>query len=149
MSKYMFYHPRLQAFTLLEALVALLVISGSCLLFQALTLLLFQDIRYQERASNQDWLLFTAHMEQEFLEAHFDAVSDHEIYLDQKGKGQKIAYWPKQAEIRKTGGRNQNQGSQTLLFGVQSMEVEERSGLVQLRAVLADGKEREWVYRVD
>lgn len=145
----MFYHPRLQAFTLLEALVALLVISGSCLLFQALTLLLFQDIRYQERASNQDWLLFTAHMEQEFLEAHFDAVSDHEIYLDQKGKGQKIAYWPKQAEIRKTGGRNQNQGSQTLLFGVQSMEVEERSGLVQLRAVLADGKERKWVYRVD
>ncbi len=149
MFKYIFCRPRLRAFTLLEALVALLVISGSCLLFQALTLLLFQDIRYQERASTQDWLLFTAHMEQELLAAHFDTVSDHEIYLDQKGKGQKIASWPKKKEIRKTGGRNQNQGSQTLLFGVESLEVEEQEGLIQLKVVLADEKEREWVYRVD
>ncbi|MBF0805879.1 MULTISPECIES: competence type IV pilus minor pilin ComGF [unclassified Streptococcus] len=149
MFKCMFCRPSLRAFTLLEAVVALLVISGSCLLFQALTLLLFQDIRYQERASTQDWLLFTAHLEQEFLEAQFDAVSDHEIYVDQQGKGQKIAYWPKKKEIRKTGGRNQNQGSQTLLFGVESMEVEEQGGLIQLKAVLADGQEREWIYRVD
>ena len=38
---------RVKAFTLLESLIALIVISGSLLLFQAMSQLLISEIRYQ------------------------------------------------------------------------------------------------------
>ena len=40
---------KLAAFTLLEALVALLVISGGLLVFQAMTKLVASEIQYQEQ----------------------------------------------------------------------------------------------------
>ena len=41
---------KIAAFTLLEALVALMIISGGLLVFQAMTKLLASEIRYQEQS---------------------------------------------------------------------------------------------------
>ena len=49
---------KIAAFTLLEALVALMVISGGLLVFQAMTKLLASEIRYQEQSKIKEWLLF-------------------------------------------------------------------------------------------
>ena len=45
---------RVRAFTLLESLVALLVISGSLLLFQAMSQLLVSEVRYSREVSRRN-----------------------------------------------------------------------------------------------
>ena len=49
---------RVRAFTLLESLVALIVISGSLLLFQSMSQLLVSEVRYQQKSEQKEWLLF-------------------------------------------------------------------------------------------
>ena len=54
---------RVRAFTLLESLVSLIVISGSLLLFQAMSQLLVSEVRYQQRSEQKEWLLFVDQLE--------------------------------------------------------------------------------------
>ena len=54
---------RVRAFTLLESLVALIVISGSLLLFQSMSQLLVSEVRYQQRSEQKEWLLFVDQLE--------------------------------------------------------------------------------------
>ena len=49
---------KVNAFTLLESLIALIVISGSLLLFQAMSQLLISEVRYQQQSEQKEWLLF-------------------------------------------------------------------------------------------
>ena len=49
---------KVKAFTLLESLIALIVISGSLLLFQAMSQLLISEVRYQRQSEQKEWLLF-------------------------------------------------------------------------------------------
>ena len=49
---------KVKAFTLLESLIALIVISGSLLLFQAMSQLLISEVRYQQQSEQKEWLLF-------------------------------------------------------------------------------------------
>ena len=47
---------KVKAFTLLESLIALIVISGSLLLFQAMSQLLISEVRYQQQSEQKEWL---------------------------------------------------------------------------------------------
>ena len=77
---------RVRAFTLLESLIALVVISGSLLLFQAMSQLLVSEVRYQQRSEQRDWLLFVDQLESELEHSHFEKVDKDRIYLKQDGK---------------------------------------------------------------
>ena len=44
---------KIKAFTLLESLIALIVISGSLLLFQAMSQLLISEVRYQQQSEQK------------------------------------------------------------------------------------------------
>ena len=57
---------KVKAFTLLESLIALIVISGSLLLFQAMSQLLISEVRYQQQSEQKEWLLFVDQLEAEF-----------------------------------------------------------------------------------
>ena len=56
---------KIKAFTLLESLIALIVISGSLLLFQAMSQLLISEVRYQQQSEQKEWLLFVDQLEAE------------------------------------------------------------------------------------
>lgn len=45
---------KVKAFTLLESLIALIVISGSLLLFQAMSQLLISEVRYQQQSEQKE-----------------------------------------------------------------------------------------------
>lgn len=77
---------RVRAFTLLESLVALIVISGSLLLFQAMSQLLVSEVRYQQRSEQKEWLLFVDQLETELNQSHYQKVENNRIYLKQDGK---------------------------------------------------------------
>ena len=56
---------KVRAFTLLECLVALLVIAGSVQVYQGLTTVLVSNVKQVRQQENQDWLLFVQQMEAE------------------------------------------------------------------------------------
>lgn len=59
----MYLSSKLRAFTLLECLVALLVIAGSVQVYQGLTTVLVSNVKQVRQQENQDWLLFVQQME--------------------------------------------------------------------------------------
>ena len=65
---------RVRAFTLLESLVALIVISGSLLLFQSMSQLLVSEVRYQQKREQKEWLLFVDQLEAELNRTQFEKV---------------------------------------------------------------------------
>ena len=77
---------RVRAFTLLESLVALIVISGSLLLFQAMSQLLVSEIRYQQKSEQKEWLVFVNQLEAELDRSRYQKVANNRIYLRQDGK---------------------------------------------------------------
>ena len=72
---------RVRAFTLLESLVALIVISGSLLLFQSMSQLLVSEVRYQQKREQKEWLLFVDQLEAELNRAQFEKVENDRLYL--------------------------------------------------------------------
>lgn len=49
---------KVPAFTLLECLVALVILSGSLLVFEGLSKLLVQEAHYQGQTIQKEWLVF-------------------------------------------------------------------------------------------
>ena len=77
---------KVKAFTLLESLIALIVISGSLLLFQAMSQLLISEVRYQQQSEQKEWLLFVDQLEAELDRSQFEKVEGNRIYVKQDGK---------------------------------------------------------------
>ena len=65
---------KVRAFTLLESLIALIVISGGLLLFQAMSQLLISEVRYQQQSEQKEWLLFVDQLEAELDRSQFEKV---------------------------------------------------------------------------
>ena len=83
---------KVKAFTLLEALVALLVLSGGVLVFQGLTKLLHAELDYQAHQKQEEWILFQQQLQVELDRSHFEKVADNHIYLVQDQKTN--CHWP-------------------------------------------------------
>ena len=77
---------KVKAFTLLESLIALIVISGSLLLFQAMSQLLISEVRYQQQSEQKEWLLFVDQLEVELDRSQFEKVEGNRLYMKQDGK---------------------------------------------------------------
>ena len=72
---------KIRAFTLLESLVALIVISGSLLLFQAMSQLLISEVHYQQQNEQKEWLLFVDQLEVELEKSQFEKVEGNRLYM--------------------------------------------------------------------
>lgn len=77
---------KVRAFTLLESLIALIVISGGLLLFQAMSQLLISEVRYQQQSEQKEWLLFVDQLEVELERSQFEKVEGNRLYMKQDGK---------------------------------------------------------------
>ena len=108
---------RVRAFTLLESLVALIVISGSLLLFQAMSRLLVSEVRYQQRSEQKEWLLFVDQLEAELNRAQFEKVENDRLYLKQEGKPISMGK-SKSNDFRKTDASGR--GYQPMVYGLKS-----------------------------
>lgn len=97
---------RLKAFTLLESLVALLVISGSILVYQGLTQSISSNIHYLSVNQEEKWLLFSQQLRSELAGCQLDKVADNKLYVS-KGN-QQLAYGLSKADdFRKTNASGQ------------------------------------------
>ena len=137
---------KVKAFTLLEALVALLVLSGGVLVFQAMTQLLSSELHQQENNQQQEWLLFVDQLETELSRSQFDKVEDNKIYIRQDGRDLALGK-SKGDDFRKTD--KSGRGYQPMIYGLEAADVRQEGKLVYLHFRFEKGLEREFVYRVE
>ena len=137
---------KVKAFTLLEALVALLVLSGGVLVFQAMTQLLSSELHQQENNQQQEWLLFADQLETELSRSQFEKVEDNKIYIKQDGRDLALGK-SKGDDFRKTD--KSGRGYQPMIYGLETADVRQDGKLVHLHFRFEKGLEREFVYRVE
>ena len=137
---------KVKGFTLLESLIALVVISGSLLLFQAMSRLLISEVRYQKSHEQKEWLLFVDQLEAELDQSHYQKVENNRIYLKQDGKDISIGK-SKSDDFRKTDASGR--GYQPMVYGLKSARVHEEGQQVHFHFQFQKGLEREFIYRVE
>lgn len=137
---------KVKAFTLLETLVALLVLSGGVLVFQAMTQLLSSELHQQENNQQQEWLLFADQLETELSRSQFEKVEDNKIYVKQDGRDLALGK-SKGDDFRKTD--KSGRGYQPMIYGLETADVRQDGKLVHLHFRFEKGLEREFVYRVE
>lgn len=133
---------KVRAFTLLECLVALLVIAGSVQVYQGLTVLVgnVKQVRQQE---NQDWLLFVQQMEAELEGCQLVKVEGNKLYVKQDN--QDLAFGLSSAtDFRKTNA--DGRGYQPMLFDVKSSTVSQKNQIVTIQVTLKNGLQRSFIY---
>ena len=135
-----------RAFTLLESLVALVVISGSLLLFQAMSQLLVSEVRYQQRSEQKEWLLFVDQLEAELSRARFGKVENDRLYLKQDGKPISMGK-SRSDDFRKTDASGR--GYQPMVYGLKSAHIYQKGQNVHFNFQFEKGLEREFIYRVE
>ena len=137
---------RVRAFTLLESLVSLIVISGSLLLFQAMSQLLVSEVRYQQRSEQKEWLLFVDQLEAELNRTQFEKVENDRLYLKQEGKPISIGK-SRSNDFRKT--HASGRGYQPMVYGLKSTHIYQKGQNVHFNFQFEKGLEREFIYRVE
>ena len=142
----MFKNLKVKAFTLLETLVALLVLSGGILVFQAMTQLLSSELHQQENNQQQEWLLFADQLETELSRSQFEKVDDNKIYVKQDGRDLALGK-SKSDDFRKTD--KSGRGYQPMVYDVKKAEISQENELVRIRLLFKRGLEREFIYRVE
>ena len=137
---------RVRAFTLLESLVALIVISGSLLLFQSMRQLLVSEVRYQQKSEQKEWLLFVDQLEAELNRTQFKKVENDRLYLKQDGKSISMGK-SKSNDFRKTDASGR--GYQPMIYGLKSARIQEKGQELHFHFQFEKGLEREFIYRVE
>ena len=137
---------RVRAFTLLESLVALIVISGSLLLFQSMSQLLVSEVRYQQKSEQKEWLLFVDQLEAELSRARFEKVENDRLYLKQDGKPISMGK-SRSDDFRKTDASGR--GYQPMVYGLKSARIYQEGQVVHFHFHFDKGLEREFIYRVE
>lgn len=137
---------KVKAFTLLESLIALIVISGSLLLFQAMSQLLISEVHYQQQSEQKEWLLFVDQLEAELDRSQFEKVEGNRLYMKQDGKDISIGK-SKSDDFRKTDASGR--GYQPMVYGLKFAQITEENQVVRFRFQFQKGLEREFIYRVE
>ncbi len=133
----------LKAFTLLECLVSLLVISGAILVYNGLTHSISTNVHYLSENQEEDWLLFSQQMRSELVGCHLDRVEDNKMYVTKSN--QKLAFGQsKTDDFRKTNASGQ--GYQPMMFGLKSSSISRTEQTVTITLNLKNGLERTFVY---
>lgn len=134
---------KVAAFTLLECLLALLVVSGSLLVYDGLAKLIVHEVRYQENQTANNWLLFCDQLRSEWAGATLDKVEENRLYLTKGDRGQ--SYGKRSAnDFRKMGASGG--GYQPMLYGIQSATFSQAGNIVRVDIKFENGQERSFVY---
>lgn len=134
---------RISAFTLMECLVALLVIASSFTIFDGLSRSLGREVAYQAENKKQDWLIFSEQLRQELDQSQFIKLADNRLYVQKDG--QELAFGKSKVDdFRKTDWSGR--GYQPMLQNLSSARFTLEGELVRLELVFKDGMERSFVH---
>lgn len=137
---------RLPAFTLLECLLALLVISGSVLVYDGLSRSLVGNVHYLTDSQQSNWLLFSQQLTTELAGSQLDKVEDNKLYVTKAG--QELAFGQSRTDdFRKTSA--DGRGYQPMFYGLKSSAISQEKEKVRIWLQFDNGLERTFIYAFD
>lgn len=134
---------RVGGFTLLECLVALLVIAGSLSVYQGLSQVATSHSKQLSRNQQADWLLFCQQLRSEWSGATLDRLEGNRLYVTREGQSLSFGQF-RSDDFRKANA--DGRGYQPMLFGVESAVFSQTGQLVTLVIRFETGFERTFVY---
>ncbi|HEM3246540.1 TPA: competence protein ComGF [Streptococcus suis] len=133
---------KIPAFTLLECLVALIILSGSLLVFEGLSKLLVQEAHYQGQTVQKEWLV-PSQLRLEWDQSDLVKVENGKVYVNKVE--QALAFGKSRSDdFRKTNDRGQ--GYQPMLYQVDSAAIYQENQLVRIDFSFKNGEERTFIY---
>ncbi|MGO3603162.1 MAG: competence type IV pilus minor pilin ComGF [Enterococcus malodoratus] len=138
--------PKNKGFTLLESLVALLMLSGILLLLSGL----IQHAHKMEQALSGyhqlEWEIFLLQLDNELHEVKYIGTSQTEISTEIESKGKMVPLVIKKVNNRII--KRQSGGNQPLLMGVNQFVCQEKNNGVDFVVTFTDGKKKEgtWIF---
>ncbi|BBM19049.1 hypothetical protein G15_2720 [Enterococcus avium] len=138
--------PKNKGFTLLESLVALLMLSGILLLLSGL----IQHAHKMEQALSGyhqlEWEVFLLQLDNELHEVKYIGTSQTEISTEIESKGKMVPLVIKKVNNRII--KRQSGGNQPLLMGVNQFVCQEKNNGVDFVVTFTDGKKKEgtWIF---
>lgn len=137
------FKSRLRAFTLLECLIALLVLAGSLSIYQGLTKVLSANIHYVANSQEENWLLFCQQFRAELERSRLKSVSPSRLTVMRDG--QELAFGKsKSDDFRKTNA--DGRGFQPMLWEVASASFSQEDDDIRLELRFTNGLERSFIY---
>lgn len=132
-----------RGFTLLESLIALLVISGSILVYNALTSSVVSHVTYLSQSDQRNWLLFSQQFWSELEGSRLVKVENNRLQIEKNDKELSFGQY-RSDDFRKTdiSGR----GYQPMLYGIKSSQIVEDNGCISLKLVFKSGLQRTFLY---
>lgn len=138
--------PKNKGFTLLESLVALLMLSGILLLLSGL----IQHAHKMEQALSGyhqlEWEIFLLQLDNELHEVKYIGTSQTEISTEIESKGKMVPLVIKKVNNRII--KRQSGGNQPLLMGVNQFVCQEKNNGVDFVVTFTDGKKKKgtWIF---
>lgn len=134
---------KVKGFTLLECLIALIVITGSLAVYQAMTQLVNHHVTLMTDTHQEQWLLFSQQLRQELDGTEFVKVEGNRLYIN-KGK-QELAFGKSSKDdFRKTNANGR--GYQPMLYELRDATIEAHGKLVTVHLIFNNGLERDFIY---
>lgn len=134
---------KVQAFTLMERLLSLLIISGTMLVYQGLTQSLVSHSQYLARNAQDNWLLFSQQLREELRGASFQKVEGNRLYIKKQKQLLSLGQF-KSHDFRKSSGTGR--GYQPMLFGLSHSQIEAKENRVTITLTWKSGLERTFSY---
>ncbi|TWT13387.1 competence type IV pilus minor pilin ComGF [Streptococcus sp. sy010] len=140
---YVWYKTKLKGFTLLECLLAIVIITTSFSLYQNLGKVLATNVVYLSQNQQRDWLLFSQQLRQELAGTKLLKVENNKLYV-KLGK-QELAFGQSRSDdFRKTNANGQ--GYQPMLYQLKTSRMTEENGLVTIELIFRSGLKRTFIY---
>ncbi|WEV45288.1 competence type IV pilus minor pilin ComGF [Streptococcaceae bacterium ESL0687] len=135
-----------KAFTLVECLLALIVLSGSLLVVGGLTNLVGRELNYVAKDEQLEWQLFCNLLREE-LEGSKLIKVDHNYLYVKKSNDLRFGQNENSSDFRKT--HVSGRGYQPMIFNLKSTSIEECDGLVTFNLTFLSGKKYTMIYRFE
>ena len=138
--------PKNKGFTLLESLVALLMLSGILLLLSGLIQHAHKMEQVLSGYHQLEWEIFLLQLDNELHEVKYIGTSQTEISTEIESKGKMVPLVIKKVNNRII--KRQSGGNQPLLMGVNQFVCQEKNNGVDFVVTFTDGKKKEgtWIF---
>lgn len=133
----------IKAFTLFEALITLLIISGSLLVYQGLTKSTFTNMRYLSQSDQDSWLLFANQFRAELEESQFIDITGKKLIIKKDDKFASFRLTEKN-DFRKSA--VSGKGLNPMLLNLQDIQLTKLDNQLTIHFIWKSGLERDFIY---
>ncbi|HFL7216747.1 TPA: competence type IV pilus minor pilin ComGF [Enterococcus faecium] len=124
------------AFTLIECLIGLMILSSLLLTFNLLIQQTIQVSEFLQRKDQKEWLIFLAQLEEELKSSHNVSVKNQQLHYTIEDKQYIIERY--QAMIRK---RRTSGGHQPMLTGITELQLLEKEHTISFYVHFENGED--------